>query len=73
MAMPIREQVVLKSALSSNGIEYERNTFIVVCSNCRQQIYSPSNNVKYKYCYNCGAKFDEEINADKLRDIRKAR
>lgn len=44
------------------------NRRVAICDNCKNQIYAPSNNVVYAYCYCCGAKFDEEYNA---RDIRK--
>ena len=41
---------------------------VAVCDNCNNQIYAPTSNVVYAYCYCCGAKFEQEYDA---RDIKK--
>lgn len=47
------------------------NRNVAVCSNCDNQIYAPSNNVIYHYCYNCGAKFDSPIGAKEIKEMCK--
>lgn len=46
------------------------NRVMVICSECKEQIYAPSGNCKYKYCYNCGAKFDREITPAYINEVK---
>lgn len=46
------------------------NRILVVCSECEEKIYAPSGRCKYKYCYNCGAKFDRPITAGYINEVK---
>lgn len=43
---------------------------VCACSNCNQYIASPSNGNGYDYCYHCGAKFTEHVNARKIKEMK---
>ena len=46
------------------------NRMVCACSNCNQYIASPSNGNGYDYCYHCGAKFTEHVNARKIKEMK---
>ena len=51
-------------------IKNEANRKLCGCSNCKEYIASPSNWTVYRYCYNCGAKFDKLISAKTIREFK---
>lgn len=50
------------------GRNYQKRK-MCFCDECYNPIYAPSNNVIYKYCYNCGTKFDKEYSAQDMKKL----
>ncbi len=51
-------------------VKNNENRKLCACSKCRGYIASPSNGNVYKYCYNCGAKFDTPVSAKTIRELK---